>query len=64
MDMDAFIKEVVSICDAVGAKKRSNKKINLSFDEWNVWYHSQRAGSGAAQERPLGPCAAAAGGYL
>jgi len=40
MDMDAFIKEVVSICDAVGAKKRNKKKINLSFDEWNVWYHS------------------------
>ncbi len=40
MDMNAFIKEVVSICDAVGAKKRNKKKINLSFDEWNVWYHS------------------------
>jgi alpha-N-arabinofuranosidase len=40
MEMNAFIKEVASICDAVGAKKRSNKKINLSFDEWNVWYHS------------------------
>ena len=22
------------------AKKHSKKKINLSFDEWNVWYHS------------------------
>ena len=40
LDMDAFIKEVVSICDAVGAKKRNAKKIHLSFDEWNVWYHS------------------------
>ncbi len=40
MDLDAFISEVVSICDAVGAKKRSRKKLNLSFDEWNVWYHS------------------------
>jgi alpha-N-arabinofuranosidase len=25
--------------------KRSNKKINLSFDEWNVWYHSNEADS-------------------
>jgi len=25
MDMDAFIKTVVSLCDAVGAKKRSKK---------------------------------------
>ncbi len=36
--MDAFIKEVVSICDAVAAKRRSPKRIMLSFDEWNVWY--------------------------
>ncbi len=42
LDMDAFIKEVVSICDAVGAKKRNAKKIHLSFDEWNVWYHSNQ----------------------
>jgi alpha-N-arabinofuranosidase len=40
MGMDAFIKTVVSICDAVGGKKHSKKKLNLSFDEWNVWYHS------------------------
>ena len=40
MDMDAFIKTVVSICDAVGGKKHSKKRIHLSFDEWNVWYHS------------------------
>ena len=38
--MDQFIREVVSICDAVGAKKRNKKKLGLSFDEWNVWYHS------------------------
>ena len=40
MDMELFIREVVAICDAVGAKKRSKKKLGLSFDEWNVWYHS------------------------
>ena len=39
-NMDAFIKEVAAICDEVGAAKGSDKKINLSFDEWNVWYHS------------------------
>jgi alpha-N-arabinofuranosidase len=38
--MDRFIASVVSICDAVKAKKRKKKTINLSFDEWNVWYHS------------------------
>lgn len=40
VDMDAFIKMVVSLCDAIGGKKHSKKKLNLSFDEWNVWYHS------------------------
>ena len=40
MDMDDFIKSVVAICDAVGGKKHSKKKLMLSFDEWNVWYHS------------------------
>ena len=38
--MDDFISGVVSICDAVKAKKHGGKNINLSFDEWNVWYHS------------------------
>ncbi len=48
--MDAFIKEVVAICDAVAAKRRSAKRIMLSFDEWNVWYktHTHR---GHAQAR-------------
>lgn len=40
LDMDAFIKSVISTCDYIKAKKRSKKNINLSFDEWNVWYHS------------------------
>lgn len=40
VETEAFIHEVVAICDAVGAKKRSKKKLGLSFDEWNVWYHS------------------------
>jgi len=39
--MDKFINQVVAICDAVKAKKRKDKTINLSFDEWNVWYHSK-----------------------
>ena len=38
--MDKFIKSVVAICDAVKAKKHSDKTISLSFDEWNVWFHS------------------------
>lgn len=43
MDFDAFIKSVVAICDYVKAVKHGKKNINLSFDEWNVWYHSKEA---------------------
>ena len=42
MDLDDFIREVVAICDAVRGKKHAKKKLNLSFDEWNVWYHSNQ----------------------
>ena len=40
IDMDNFIKSVTATCDYIKTKKRSNKTINISFDEWNVWYHS------------------------
>jgi len=43
LDMDAFIREVTAICDYIKAKKRSKKTMYLSFDEWNVWYHSNEA---------------------
>jgi alpha-N-arabinofuranosidase len=37
-DMDHFIESVVTTADHVKAVNRSDKTINLSFDEWNVWY--------------------------
>ncbi|MDE7362647.1 MAG: alpha-N-arabinofuranosidase [Oscillospiraceae bacterium] len=40
LDMDNFIKHVAAICDKVKAEKNTDKQINLSFDEWNVWFHS------------------------
>jgi len=43
LEMDRFISTVVAVCDLVCAKKHGKKTINLSFDEWNVWFHS-RAG--------------------
>ncbi len=43
LDMDEFIKSVVATCDYVKGKNKSKKTINLSFDEWNVWYHSNDA---------------------
>lgn len=41
--MDRFIKSVTAICDYIKAKKRTDKVMYLSFDEWNVWYHSNEA---------------------
>ena len=41
--MDDFIRSVTAICDYVKAKKRSRKTIHLSFDEWNVWYHTKES---------------------
>jgi alpha-N-arabinofuranosidase len=40
--VDSFIDEVVAIADAVAARRGSNKRIMLSFDEWNVWYRTRR----------------------
>lgn len=37
---ERFIHSVVSTCDYIKAKKRSNRTMMLSFDEWNIWYHS------------------------
>jgi alpha-N-arabinofuranosidase len=51
VDMDRTVEAVVATADAVGAQVRSRKRIQLSFDEWNVWYQSAwRAESGAGLE--------------
>ena len=38
VDMDQFIDTVVATADHVRSVKRSAKQIDISFDEWNVWY--------------------------
>ena len=43
LELEEFIHTVLCVCDYIKAKKRSKKTINLSFDEWNVWYHSNDA---------------------
>ncbi|OLE28122.1 MAG: alpha-L-arabinofuranosidase [Catenulispora sp. 13_1_20CM_3_70_7] len=40
-DMEYFIDTVIATADHVGHKKRSTKKIAISFDEWNVWYQTR-----------------------
>ena len=40
MELEEFIYSVICVCDYIKAKNRKKKTVNLSFDEWNVWYHS------------------------
>ncbi|MGI5215571.1 alpha-N-arabinofuranosidase [Plantactinospora sp. CA-290183] len=44
VDLDRFIESVVATADHVRAVGRHTKRINLSVDEWNVWYQSRFAG--------------------
>src|SRR5690625_7856873 len=46
-DMDHFIDAVVATADHVRAKLKREKRIMISFDEWNVWYQHR------AESRPL-----------
>ncbi|PWD51825.1 alpha-L-arabinofuranosidase [Serinibacter arcticus] len=46
VDMDGFIDAVVATADAVRAAGKHTKRINVSFDEWNVWYQKR------AESRP------------
>ncbi|RZS86870.1 alpha-N-arabinofuranosidase [Motilibacter rhizosphaerae] len=43
--MDEFIDGVVATADHIGAKRRSRKKLMVSFDEWNVWYDGRTPGT-------------------
>jgi len=52
VEMDTFIETVISICDYVKGKNRKKKSINLSFDEWNVWYHSFKANDEYYAKKP------------
>ena len=41
VDMEDQIRDVVATADHVRAKRSSRKRIDISFDEWNVWYVSR-----------------------
>ncbi|HEY3544808.1 MAG TPA: alpha-N-arabinofuranosidase [Propionicimonas sp.] len=41
VDMDRFIRTVVSTADHVKEVLGSHKTVNISFDEWNIWYNSR-----------------------
>ncbi|HEU5235079.1 MAG TPA: alpha-N-arabinofuranosidase [Terriglobales bacterium] len=39
--MDRQIEEIAAVCELVRGRKRTNKTLFLSFDEWNVWYRAR-----------------------
>ncbi|MCC5975826.1 MAG: alpha-N-arabinofuranosidase [Rubellimicrobium sp.] len=40
--LDRYIGTVASTINVVKANKRSKRDVYISFDEWNVWYHSNQ----------------------
>ncbi|NDV00396.1 alpha-N-arabinofuranosidase [Pseudoroseicyclus tamaricis] len=40
--LDRYIGTVSGVIDFVKGKKRSKKDVKISFDEWNVWYHTRK----------------------
>jgi alpha-L-arabinofuranosidase len=40
--LDRYIGTIASTINYVKAKKRSKRNVYISFDEWNVWYHSRQ----------------------
>jgi alpha-N-arabinofuranosidase len=51
LEMERQIEDVAAVCDYVRGRKRSAKRLWLSFDEWNVWYR-QTGGNGRRQQAP------------
>jgi alpha-L-arabinofuranosidase len=53
--MDRFIDAAVATCDHARAVGRHKKRINLCFDEWNVWYQREFAGEDNLEVAQTGP---------
>ena len=54
LDMDRQIHEIAAVCDYVQALRKSNKRLWLSFDEWNVWYRA-RSGNATDGRKTVAP---------
>lgn len=48
-DMHRFIDSVRATADHVAALKGSEKRIKVSFDEWNVWYQARFGGENSIE---------------
>ncbi|TYB71320.1 alpha-N-arabinofuranosidase [Nonomuraea sp. PA05] len=55
VDLDHFIESVVAAADYVRAKKKAAKRVNISFDEWNVWYQHRTESEPPKDGWPVAP---------
>lgn len=55
VDMDHFVATVAAIADQVGRQLHNPKRINISFDEWNVWSIGRHQARGRLQGWPVAP---------
>jgi alpha-L-arabinofuranosidase len=55
VDMDHFVSTVAAIADQVGHQLHNPKRINISFDEWNVWSIGRYQAVGRLQGWPVAP---------
>jgi len=51
LEMERQIEDVIAVSDYVRGRRKSSKRLWLSFDEWNVWYR-QTGGNGRRQPAP------------
>ncbi|MDN5685175.1 MAG: alpha-N-arabinofuranosidase [Brachybacterium sp.] len=55
-DMDYYIDSVVATADHVRAKLKRDKRIMVSFDEWNIWYqHRAESRPPSGEDWPIAP---------
>ena len=54
LDMERQIHEIAAVCDYVQGLKKCQKRLWLSFDEWNVWYRA-RSGDAVDGHRTFAP---------
>lgn len=56
VDMDHVVEAVTATADQVRAAKGGTRSINISFDEWNVWYqHAEPSTPPAGPAWPVAP---------
>lgn len=54
-DFDSYLDSVVATLDHVKSVKRSKRRVDVSVDEWGVWYQNEHAGDVPAGTWPVAP---------